>query len=94
MILRDTLNLMESSDGDGRRIPFDIKFLKMDLSRKRGGDFQTLCHLEKIGTSTFHKGHEIINVRKYGSTEPPYAIHMRLIFAFRLQGSENFIEVN
>lgn len=94
MIVRDALKLMESVDENQRQIPFDLKIMKMDLSRKRGGEFVELNHLEKVGQSAIQKKHEIINVRRFGSKDKPTAIHMRLIFGIRQIGSKEFIEVN
>lgn len=94
MIVRDALNLMESKDENGRLIPFDLEFMQMDLSRKRGGKKVKLTHLEKVGRSFTQKSHEIINVRRYGTKEKPMAIHMRLIFSIRQSGSTHYMEVN
>jgi hypothetical protein len=94
VIVRDALKLMESRDGQERPVPFDLVILKMDLSRKTGGDFTELNHLEKVGQSHIHRANEIISVRRFGSTEKPRAVHMRLIFGIRPLGSKDFLEVN
>ena len=85
---------MKDVDGDGSRLPFDIRRLKLDLSRGRGGNFEDLENLEYLGTVTSKDGHELVKVREFGSLKHPVTVHLRLIMAIRPKGSSHYLEVN
>lgn len=72
--LLDALQITEDSS-----IPFGIKFVSFDESRKKGGEIIELNDCVRVGASHSMKNNDTISVKQRGMKKHPYTVHTHMI---------------
>ena len=80
-MLRDALTVMQD-----KSLPFQIKFVTLDVKRKTGGEILELTNAVKVGSKRVDmKANDLINIKQLGNTNHPHYVHVHLITEFNHQ---------
>lgn len=72
--LLDALQITENNT-----VPFGIKFVSFDRTRKTGGEIIELTNAVRTGASHNMKANDTISVKQIGMDRHPYTVHIHLI---------------
>ena len=80
-MLRDALTVMQD-----KSLPFQIKWVALDVARKTGGEILELTNAVKVGSKRVDmKANDLINIKQLGNTNHPHYVHIHLIIEFNHQ---------
>lgn len=66
-------------------VPFGIKFVALDKSRKTGGEIIEIADAVRVGASHNMKANDTISVKQIGANRHPYSVHTHLILEVNKQ---------
>lgn len=75
--IRDVLSQMNNSD-----VPFQMKFVTYNDSKKEGGKIITLTKAVRTGASFNLKDNDMICVKQLDNSHHPHPVHIHLITEF------------